>query len=31
MLHEISFKSFNKRDEVQGFIYVPASEPKGIV
>lgn len=31
MLHEISFKSFNERDEVQGFIYVPAAKPKGIV
>ena len=31
MLHEISFKSFNKRDEVQGWIYVPAVDPIGIV
>ena len=31
MLHEISFKSFNERDEVQGWIYVPACEPRGIV
>ena len=31
MLHEISFKSFNERDEVQGWIYVPACEPKGII
>ncbi len=31
MLHEVSFKSFNQRDEVQGWIYVPAAEPKGIV
>lgn len=31
MLHEISFKSYNGRDEVQGWIYVPASEPIGIV
>ena len=31
MLHEISFQSFNERDEVQGWIYVPACEPKGIV
>lgn len=31
MLHEVSFSSFNERDQVQGWIYVPASEPKGIV
>lgn len=31
MLYEISFKSFNERDEVQGWIYVPACEPKGVV
>lgn len=31
MLHEISFKSFNKRDTVYGWIYVPAAKPKGIV
>ena len=31
MLHEISFKSFNERDDVQGWIYVPACEPKGII
>ena len=31
MLHEVSFKSYNKRDEVQGWIYVPAAKPKGIV
>lgn len=31
MLHEVSFKSFNQRDEVQGWIYVPAAKPKGIV
>ena len=23
MLHEISFQSFNQRDQVQGWIYVP--------
>ena len=27
MLHEVSFKSFNERDMVQGWIYVPACEP----
>ena len=29
MLHELSFRSFHERDEVQGWIYVPACEPKG--
>ena len=31
MLHEVSFHSFNGRDEVQGWVYVPARKPKGIV
>lgn len=31
MLHEVSFKSFNERDEVKGWIYVPAARPRGIV
>ncbi len=31
MLHEVKFASFNKRDEVTGWIYVPACEPAGIV
>lgn len=31
MLHEVSFQSFNERDKVQGWIYVPAAKPKGIV
>lgn len=31
MLHEVSFKSYNQRDTVQGWIYVPAAKPKGIV
>lgn len=31
MLHEVSFKSFNERDTVYGWIYVPASRPVGIV
>ena len=31
MLHEVSFASYNGRDEVQGWIYVPACKPKGIV
>jgi alpha-beta hydrolase superfamily lysophospholipase len=31
MLHEVSFKSYNKRDTVYGWIYVPAAEYKGVV
>lgn len=31
MLHEISFLSYNQRDQVQGWIYVPACKPKGIL
>jgi alpha-beta hydrolase superfamily lysophospholipase len=31
MLQEVSFTSFNERDQVQGWIYVPAAEPKGVV
>ena len=31
MLHEVSFLSYNKRDYVQGWVYVPACQPKGIV
>ena len=31
MLHEISFRSFNERDDVQGWIYVPAAKPVGII
>lgn len=31
MLHEVSFPSYNQRDEVQGWIYVPAAQPKGIL
>jgi len=31
MLHEVSFQSFNERDQVQGWIYVPACEPRGII
>ena len=31
MLHEVKFKSFNERDEVYGWIYVPAARPKGII
>ncbi len=31
MLHEVKFQSFNERDQVYGWIYVPATKPKGIV
>lgn len=31
MLHEVKFPSFNQRDQVYGWIYVPACKPKGIV
>ena len=31
MLHEVTFKSFNERDTVYGWIYVPAAPAKGIV
>ena len=31
MLHEISFPSFNQRDQVQGWIYVPAAKPVGVI
>ena len=31
MLHEIKFRSFNERDDVFGWIYVPACDPMGIV
>lgn len=31
MLHEVNFQSFNERDTVYGWIYVPACQPKGIV
>lgn len=31
MLHEVSFASYNGRDQVQGWIYVPACEPEGVV
>ena len=31
MLHEVSFKSFNQRDMVQGWIYVPAAKVNGVV
>ena len=31
MLHEVTFPSFNERDTVYGWIYVPAAKPAGIV
>ena len=31
MLHEVSFSSYNERDQVQGWIYVPTCKPNGIV
>lgn len=31
MLHEVSFTSYNERDQVQAWIYVPACNPNGIV
>ena len=31
MLHEVSFLSFNERDTVYGWIYVPACKPRGII
>lgn len=31
MLHEISYPSFNERDNVQGWIYIPPCQPKGII
>ena len=31
MLHEATFPSSNGRDQVVGWIYVPACEPEGIV
>lgn len=31
MLHEVKFLSYNQRDDVYGWIYVPACKAKGIV
>ena len=31
MLHEVSFTSYNERDQVQAWIYVSACKPNGIV
>ena len=31
MLHEFTFPSYNQRDQVQAWIYVPAAEPIGVI
>ena len=31
MLHEVKFRSYNERDDVYGWIYVPAAKIKGVV
>lgn len=31
MLHEFSFQSYNQRDQIQAWIYVPAAKPVGII
>ncbi len=31
MIHEVKFQSYNKRDDVYGWVYVPACKPKGVV
>lgn len=31
MLHEVTFASHNGRDQVTGWIYVPACEPEGVI
>ena len=31
MLHEINFLSFNERDQIQAWIYVPSVKPVGII
>ena len=31
MLHEVEFLSYNEKDKVQGWVYVPAAKPKGII
>lgn len=31
MIHELKFLSFNERDTVHGWIYVPACKPKGVI
>lgn len=31
MIHEVKFRSYNQRDDVYGWIYVPACKAKGVV
>lgn len=31
MLHEVQFPSYNGRDQITGWIYVPACKPEGVV
>ena len=31
MIHEVKFSSYNQRDEVYGWIYVPAAKIRGVV
>ena len=31
MLHEVKFDSFNERDKVYGWVYVPATKPVGVI
>lgn len=31
MIHEVKFLSYNQRDDVYGWIYVPACKPKGVL
>ena len=31
MLHEVEFLSYNQKDKVQGWVYVPAAQPKGVI
>ncbi len=31
MLHEVKFPSFNERDQVYGWVYVPACQPVGVI
>ena len=31
MIHEVKFPSYNQRDDVYGWIYVPAAKIKGVV
>ena len=31
MIHEVKFLSYNQRDQVYGWIYAPACQPKGVV